>query len=100
MQVIRTVNEFERVGVAGIIIEDQIDYKKCGMIEAEHPVLPVEAYAQKIRAACTARKDPDFVICARTDAARDFGLDESIRRARTAHDAGADIVALRNALSS
>jgi len=92
MQVIRTVNEFERAGVAGIIIEDQIDYKKCGMIEAEHPVLPIEEYAQKVRAACTARKDPDFVICARTDAARDLGLNESIRRAHIAHEAGADMI--------
>jgi len=92
MQVIRTVNEFERAGVAGIIIEDQIDYKKCGMIETEHPVLPIVEYAQKIRAACMARKDPDFVICARTDAACNFGLDESIRRARIAHEAGADMI--------
>jgi len=92
MQVIRTVKEFERAGVAGIIIEDQIDYKKCGMIQTGHPVLPVEAYAQKIRAACMARTDPDFVICARTDAACDLGLDESIRRARIAHEAGADMI--------
>ncbi len=92
MQVIRTVKELEQAGVAGVIIEDQIDYKKCGMINAEHPVIDIDEYASKIRAACMARTDTDFVICARTDAARDHGLGESIRRAKVAHDAGADMI--------
>jgi len=92
MQVVRTVKELERAGVAGVIIEDQIDYKKCGMIEAEHPVIDIDEYASKIRAACMARVDPDFVICARTDATRDHGIEEAIKRARVAHDAGADMI--------
>jgi 2-methylisocitrate lyase-like PEP mutase family enzyme len=92
MQVVRTVKEFERAGVAGVIIEDQIDYKKCGMIDAAHPVVPADEFASKLRAACMARTDPDFVICARTDATRDHGLDEAINRARIAHDAGADMI--------
>ncbi len=92
MQVTRTVRDFERAGVAGIVIEDQIDYKKCGMIETSHPVLPAEEYAAKLRAACMARTDPDFVICARTDATHDHGLEEAIRRVHIAHEAGADMI--------
>jgi 2-methylisocitrate lyase-like PEP mutase family enzyme len=68
MGVQRTVREFEQAGVAGIIIEDQIDYKKCGMIKTAHPVVPAEEHAAKIRSACLARTDPDFAIVARTDA--------------------------------
>ncbi len=92
MNVLRTVGDFERAGVAGIIIEDQVDYKKCSMIEADHPVVPAEEHAVKIRAACRARRDPDFVIIARTDAAADSGLDEAIRRAHLYAEAGADMV--------
>ena len=92
MSVVRTVRELEQAGVAGIIIEDQIDYKKCGMIETSHPVIPAEEHAGKIRAACRARSDPDLVIGARTDAARDLGLDEAIRRAFLYAEAGADLL--------
>jgi len=62
------------------------------MINTGHPVLAAEDYARKIRAACMARTDPDFVICARTDAAHDLGLQEAIRRARMAHEVGADMI--------
>ncbi len=92
MQVMRTVKELEQAGVAGVIIEDQIDYKKCGMIEAAHPVVSTDEFASKLKAACMARNDPDFVICARTDSTRDHGIEEAIKRARIAHDAGADMI--------
>ena len=92
MNIVRTVREFERAGVAGIIIEDQIDYKKCGMIETAHPVVPAAEHAGKVRAACAARSDPDFVICARTDAAADHGVAEALRRARLYIEAGADLL--------
>ena len=92
MAVQRTVRELEQAGVAGIIIEDQIDYKKCGMIKTKHPVVPAEEHAAKIHAACLARSDPDFVICARTDAAADHGLDEAIRRGFLYVEAGADML--------
>jgi methylisocitrate lyase len=59
----------------------------------EHTV-PLEELVQKIRAAVAARTDPDFVICARTDAMRTEGYDEGIRRARACREAGADIVML------
>ena len=92
VQVTRTVAEFERAGVAGINIEDQIPYKKCAMIESLHPVVPVEEHVAKIRAACQARSNPDFVIGARTDASHDYGVDEAIRRARLYAEAGADLL--------
>lgn len=92
VQVTRTVAEFERAGVAGINIEDQIPYKKCAMIESLHPVIPAEEHAAKIRAACQARRNPDFVIGARTDASHDYGIDEAIRRARMYVEAGADLL--------
>lgn len=92
MHVLRTVGDFERAGVAGIILEDQVDYKKCSMMDTDHPVVAAEDHALKIQAACRARQDPDFVIMARTDAAADYGLDEAIRRARTYAEAGADMV--------
>ena len=90
MAVQRTVREFEQAGVAGIIIEDQIEYKKCGMIETAHPVVPAEEHAAKIHAACLARMSPDFAIVARTDAAADHGLDEALRRGFLYAEAGAD----------
>ncbi len=92
MSVVRTVRELEQAGAAGIIIEDQIEYKKCGMMKTSHPVVPAEEHAAKIRAACRARSDPDFLIGARTDAAKDLGLDEAIRRAFLYTEAGADLL--------
>ena len=92
MNILRTVGDLERAGVAGIILEDQVDYKKCSMIEADHPVVSADEHAVKIQAACRAREDSDFVIMARTDAAADYGLDEAIRRARMYAEAGADMV--------
>jgi methylisocitrate lyase len=92
MGVLRTVRELEQAGAAGIIIEDQIDYKKCAMMQTEHPVVAAEEHAAKIRAACSARTDPDFIIAARTDAAADLGLDEAIRRGFLYAEAGADML--------
>lgn len=92
MGIQRTVRELEQAGAAGVIIEDQIDYKKCRMIDAGHPVISAEEHAAKIYAACAARTDPEFVIVARTDAAEDHGLDEAIRRGFLYADAGADML--------
>jgi 2-methylisocitrate lyase-like PEP mutase family enzyme len=92
MSVLRTVRELEQAGAAVLIIEDQIDYKKCAMIDTAHPVVAAEEHAAKVRAACSARSDPDFVIVARTDAAADCGLDEAIRRGFLYAEAGADML--------
>jgi 2-methylisocitrate lyase-like PEP mutase family enzyme len=90
LNVVRTVREYEQRGVAGIHIEDQGFPKKCGHLENK-VVVPLENYTAKIRAAISARRDPDFLIIARTDARAVLGFDEAIRRANAALDAGADM---------
>jgi 2-methylisocitrate lyase-like PEP mutase family enzyme len=90
LNVVRTVREYEQRGVAGIHIEDQGFPKKCGHLENK-VVVPLEDYAAKIRAAVSARRDPDFLIIARTDARAVLGFDEAVRRANAALDAGADM---------
>src|SRR5437868_11749550 len=65
--VVRTVQEFERAGAAGILLEDQVTPKRCGHFEGKQ-VIPAGAMVEKLEAALGARRDPDFVIIARTDA--------------------------------
>lgn len=89
INVIRTVQEYERAGVGGIHLEDQVAPKRCGHLEGKQ-VVPAEEFVAKIEAAVAARTDPDFVLVARTDARATSGVDEAIRRARLAFDAGAD----------
>src|SRR4051794_17331394 len=95
LHVIRTVREFERAGVAAIHIEDQIFPKRAHYHRdyREHTV-SAEEMVDKVRFACDARRDPDFVIIARTDTMRTEGYDEGIRRARLYAEAGADMVML------
>jgi 2-methylisocitrate lyase-like PEP mutase family enzyme len=88
----RTVQEFEAAGVAAIHIEDQVSPKRCGQLPGARPVIGLEEAAAKIEAAVTARRDPDFVIIARTDAAEAHGLDEAIRRGKAYLEAGADVI--------
>ncbi len=87
----RTVQEFERAGVSGIHIEDQVFPKKCGHLD-DKELVSVEDYAAKIRAAVAARRSKDFLIIARTDARSVAGFDEAVRRANAAADAGADLI--------
>lgn len=91
LNVIRTVKEYERAGVAGIHIEDQAAPKKCGHFEGKQ-LIPAGEMAQKIEAAVFARSDPDFLLIARTDARSVLGLDEALRRARIYARAGADMI--------
>lgn len=88
----RTVEEFESAGVAAIHIEDQVSPKRCGHMPGSRPVVALEEHAGKIEAAVAARRDPDFVIIGRTDAAAGLGLDEAIRRGQAYRKAGADVV--------
>src|SRR5580658_8374670 len=90
LNVVRTVREYEQHGVAGIHIEDQGFPKKCGHLENK-AIIPLEDYVAKIRAAVSARSDPDFLIIARTDARAVLGFEEAIRRANASLDAGADM---------
>ena len=90
LNVIRTVREYERRGVAGLHIEDQGFPKKCGHLE-DKTIVPIEDYVAKIRAAVSAKTDPNFMVIARTDSRASLGFDEAIRRANAAIDAGADM---------
>lgn len=89
--VIRTVEQYEKAGVAGIFIEDQVFPKRCGHME-EKRVIPDGEMVAKIRAAVDAKKDPDLVIMARTDAIAVEGIEEAIRRANLYSEAGADLL--------
>src|SRR5579872_721844 len=90
LNAIRTVREYEKRGVAGIHIEDQGFPKKCGDLE-DKTIVPIEDYVAKIRAAVSAKVDPDFLIIARTDSRAVLGFEEAIRRANAALAAGADM---------
>ncbi len=87
----RAVQEYERAGVAGIHIEDQVAPKRCGHLEQKE-IVPVDDWLAKLRAAADARQDPDFLLIARTDARAVVGFDEAIARANAALGAGADMV--------
>jgi len=91
INLVRTVREYERAGVAGIHIEDQVTPKKCGHFEGKQ-VISQDEMVGKIRAAVDAREDHDFVLIARTDARAVLGLEEAIKRARVYQEAGADAI--------
>ena len=88
--VVRTLREFERAGAAGILLEDQVTPKRCGHFEGKQ-VIPAEEMVLKLRAALDARRDPDFVIIARTDARAVEGIDAAIERANRYGETGADV---------
>ena len=91
LSVMRTVQAFEQAGLAGIHLEDQESPKKCGHL-SDKRLVSVAEMAQKIGAAVEARRDPDFLIVARTDARAVEGLDGAVKRARAYVDAGADAI--------
>ena len=91
LNVERTVRLFEQAGTAGIHLEDQLMPKRCGHLSGKSLVEP-EVMAAKIRAAVAARRDPDFVLIARTDARGVNGFDDAVRRAKLYVSAGADVV--------
>lgn len=89
LNVMRTVRELEGARCAGIQLEDQVDPKRCGHLEGKH-VVPPEVFAEKVRAAATARQH--LVVIARTDARATDGFDEAVRRGLAYREAGADVV--------
>ncbi|WP_233236555.1 oxaloacetate decarboxylase [Bordetella sp. LUAb4] len=91
MNVHFTVQGFEDAGMAAVMIEDQAWPKRCGHM-AGKSVIDADEMVRKIRAAVAARRDPDFVIKARTDAAGPLGLEEAIRRLNLYAEAGADLL--------
>jgi methylisocitrate lyase len=91
INVIRTIREMESAGASGIHIEDQVLPKRCGHLSGK-AVVSKNDMVKKIKAAVSARKNPDFVIIARTDARSVNGLEDAISRANDYVDAGADAI--------
>ncbi|CAN5128105.1 methylisocitrate lyase [soil metagenome] len=91
MNVARTVQALEDAGVAGIHIEDQVNPKRCGHLDGK-AVVDLETSTKRIRAAVSARRDPNLLIMARTDIRAIDGLQAAIDRAKALVDAGADAI--------
>jgi len=91
MNVARTIQELEDAGLAGTHIEDQVNPKRCGHLDGKQ-VVDEQTALKRIRAAVDARRDPNFLIMARTDIRAVDGLDAAIDRAKALVDAGADAI--------
>ncbi|MCT2089766.1 methylisocitrate lyase [Micrococcus terreus] len=91
MNVARTIQELEDAGLAGCHIEDQFNPKRCGHLDGKNMV-DIDTAVKRIRAAVDGRRDPNFLIMARTDLRAVEGLDAAIERMRTLVEAGADAV--------
>lgn len=91
MNVARTIQTLEDAGLAGTHIEDQVNPKRCGHLDGKQ-VVDTGTALQRIRAAVDARRDPNFLIMARTDIRAIEGLDAAIDRAKALVDAGADAI--------
>lgn len=91
MSAARTVTVMEDAGLAGLHLEDQVNPKRCGHLDGK-AVVPTSEMIKRIRAAVAARRDPNFIICARTDAAGIEGIPAAIERAKAYADAGADLI--------
>ncbi len=87
----RTVRAYERAGVAGLHIEDQVFPKRCGHFEGKS-VVPIDEMLFRLQAALDARTDPDFLIIARTHSRAVEGMDSALRRAKAYRDLGADAI--------
>ncbi|MFJ5695568.1 methylisocitrate lyase [Arthrobacter sp. NPDC093125] len=91
MNVARTVQEIENAGLAGLHIEDQFNPKRCGHLDGKN-VVDLDTATKRIRAAADARRDPNFLIMARTDIRATDGLQAAKDRAKALVDAGADAI--------
>ncbi|MFI6307600.1 methylisocitrate lyase [Amycolatopsis thailandensis] len=91
MNAARTVQVLEDAGVAGMHLEDQVNPKRCGHLDGKD-VVERDVAVRRITAAVAARRDPDFVIAARTDAAAVHGTDDAVERAKAYAGAGADLI--------
>src|SRR5213594_137985 len=102
INVMRTAGEFERAGAAGICIEDNEFPKRCSFYAGvRRALVPVEEHARKVEAATAARRDPGFLVIARTEALiAGLGQEEALRRARAYADAGADAVLVHSKSSN
>ena len=87
----RTIRDYEKAGVAGVHLEDQVWPKRCGHLAGKR-VIPTGEMVAKIKAACDARNDPDFVIITRTDAIAVEGIEAALERGERYREAGADML--------
>src|SRR5690606_16842114 len=87
----RLVRELERTGAAGVHIEDQAFPKRCGHMDGKR-LAPAQEMIDKIHAIVDARRDPDFVLIARTDAIAVTGFEDAIERGCAYLEAGADVI--------
>jgi 2,3-dimethylmalate lyase len=87
----RTIRDYERAGVAGVHIEDQVWPKRCGHLAGKR-VIPTAEMVAKIRSACDARNDADFTVIARCDAIAVEGLEAALERGERYREAGADML--------
>jgi methylisocitrate lyase len=90
-QAVRTVVEYERAGAAGLHVEDQVFPKRCGHLDGKE-LVPCEEMCLKVAAMAAAKRDPSFLLIARTDARGVTGMDDAIARANAYRDAGADAI--------
>ena len=90
-QVLRTVRTYEREGLAGLHLEDQVMPKRCGHLEGTS-LIATEEMERKLAAACAARQDPDFMLIARCDARAVEGFEQSVERGQRYLEAGADAI--------
>jgi methylisocitrate lyase len=91
LNVMRTVQELEEAGISGCHLEDQENPKRCGHLDNKS-IVSIDEMCRKISAGARGRKDPNFVLIARTDARASEGLDAAIDRAKAYMNAGADMI--------
>src|SRR5438034_4866352 len=91
MNVARTIQEIESLGLAGCHIEDQVNPKRCGHLDNK-TLVDTDTMIKRLRAACSEKRDPNFLLIARTDARGPEGLDAAINRAKAYIDAGAEAI--------
>ena len=87
----KTVEDFEKIGLSGCHIEDQIEQKRCGHLDNKE-IIPLNEMVKKIELAVKSRKDKNFLIIARTDANTIEGIDKTIDRIKAYENAGADVI--------
>ena len=91
LNVWKMVSDLEKIGAGGIFLEDQVWPKRCGHMKGKS-VIPSSDYVKKLKAAIDARKDPNFIIVARTDSRAQFGIDAAIERGKEYSEIGADVI--------
>ena len=87
----KTIETFEKLGLSGCHIEDQIEQKRCGHLDNKE-IIPVEDMIKKIKKAVGAKKDKNFLIIARTDSNTVEGIKKTIDRVKAYEDVGADVI--------